>query len=295
MDFRKIDISHAEVIGDFFSIQPYITCDYTMLGLYMWIKYFGYEFAVEDDTLYLRENCGGKIKYLMPISKKFTVNECVEKLAAVNGNEGVVLCDVPEGSQEQLREKFDISVSVDRAWADYLYDAPALLSLSGKKYSKKRNLIHQFLNLYEYRLEEISDANKEDVIAFLEKESADAQLSQLAKYENEETIKIIRNYDKFKGLYGYALYVGDKLIGIEICECINDVCFIHIEKADRDYKGAHQFIFWRAINEIYKKQSFKYINREEDVGDQGLRQAKESYYPIRLLTKYDVEINYENR
>ena len=114
MDFRKIDISHADVIGDFFSIQPYITCDYTMLGLYMWIKYFGYEFAVEDDTLYLRENCCGKIKYLMPISKKFTVNECVEKLAAVNGNEGVVLCDVPEGAQEQLREKFDISVSEDR-------------------------------------------------------------------------------------------------------------------------------------------------------------------------------------
>lgn len=294
MDFKKIEISDINIIQQFLSKQPYITCDYTILGLYMWIEFFQYKFAIENDVLYLCETVNGTTKYFVPVSKSISVSECIKKLICENNASGskTILCAVPEILIQPLQSEFTLSASPNRDWADYLYDAQALLSLSGKKYSKKRNLIHQFTNLYNYRIETISIENIDVVIRFLEQEDNDMELTELARYENRETIKVLKHYDKFKNLYGYLLYVDDKIVGFEICECMNDVCFVHIEKASRNYKGAHQYIFWRAINEIYQRQKFSYINREEDVGDPGLRQAKLSYYPSELLIKYDVEISY---
>lgn len=295
MQFKKITISDYSKISEYFEFQPYQTCDFTNLGLYMWINYFNYEFAIDDETLFMRENSEKGIKYFVPISKKHSLSESLERL--INDQGGclgkLVLSAVPEILIREIENHFNSTISLMRDWSDYIYNAQDLLLLQGKKYGKKRNLIHQFINLYECSFEPIGESNIDKLIAFLERNNAIIDLS-LASYENRETIEVLKNYDKFNNLYGYVFYVNAEVIGFTICECRNDVCFIHVEKGSKEHKGSSQYIFWKTINEIFAKQKFEYINREEDVGDSGLRKAKMSYYPIKLLNKFEVEIDIKN-
>lgn len=289
MNFKKITKEDISSIAPFLNNSLYRTCDYTLLGLYMWVDYFNYEFAIESDMLCLRENRDGKVKYLLPIARSgfpdlsVLVSQCADE-------EGrLTLTCVPEVFLDAIRRDYSAKESLNRDWSDYLYSARGLLTLSGKRYNKKRNLLHQFLNLYNCETERIDGGNIGEIIDFLKEGGSD--MSPLAKYENEQTVSVLNNYSAFDMLHGYLFRIGGKMAGFEICECRNDVCFVHIEKADRAYKGIYQFIFWKALNEIYASAPFTYVNREEDVGDPGLRKAKMSYYPLCILNKYDVELS----
>lgn len=292
MEFKKIEIVDIPVFEDFLRSQPYKTCDFTVLATYMWANHFNYQFAIKEDTLFAREIGEKGVRYFLPISKKLSLIESLTLLKEFVGGECNLL-SVPELVIGEIKDAFDASFELNRDWSDYLYSASALTTLSGKKYNKKRNLIHQFEKLYQYELVPISKENIGELIEFVQSEDNGEELSDLARYENEATLNVLKNYDTYDAhiaLYGYILYVNKKVVGFEICEYRNDVLFIHIEKADRNYKGAHQMIFWLTLNAIHKLVDFSYVNREEDVGDEGLRKAKLSYYPIEILNKYEIKL-----
>ena len=100
-------------------------------------------------------------------------------------------------------------------------------------------------------------------------------------------LKFFNNYFRYN-LLGGILKIQNKIIAISVGEIINDTLFIHIEKANRMFLGAYQMI----NNEFakYYAKDVTYINREEDVGDDGLRKAKLMYNPIKILKKYIVEV-----
>jgi hypothetical protein len=108
---------------------------------------------------------------------------------------------------------------------------------------------------------------------------------------NEEylkTIEVLENYDVYRAIGG-LLRVNGEVIAFSIGEILNRVLFVHIEKADISYRGAYQVI----NNEFAKHfctDDILFINREEDVGDEGLRTSKKSYHPRGLLNKYIVKI-----
>lgn len=292
MEFKKIEIADIPVFESFLRHQPYKTCDFTLLATYMWANYFNYEFAIKNDTLFARERSEKGVRYFLPISKKLSLVESLTRLKEFVAAE-VDLLSIPECIISEIDGAFNASFELNRDWSDYLYNASDMLTLSGKKYNKKRNLIHQFEKLYQYELVPISSENISEVIQFAQTEDNGEELSDLARYESEATLNVLKNYatyDAHIDLYGYVLYVDKKVVGFEICEYRNDVLFVHIEKADRNYKGAHQILFWLTLNAIHKITDFNYVNREEDVGDEGLRKAKLSYYPIEILNKYDVKL-----
>ncbi len=296
MQFKNISANEIPLINEFFTCQPYSTCDFTLLGLYMWISHFNYEYAFENGTLFIREHTETGEKYLIPLSKTLTAIDSIRYLIdnCDTCSDRIVLTAVPEILISDIENNFASDAVLTRDWSDYIYCAQDMLSLKGKKYSKKRNLIHQFLNSYKCDVKPIQKENIGEILNFVQEFSNSEELSALARYENNETIDVLNNYDKFSGLYGFVYYVDGKIIGFSVCECHNDICFIQIEKALKDYKGAYQFIFWRTVNEIFKEQPFQYVNREEDVGDVDLRKAKMSYYPLKLLNKYEVTINIGN-
>lgn len=289
MEFKKIEIVDIPVFEDFLRSQPYKTCDFTVLATYMWANHFNYQFAIKEDTLFAREIGEKGVRYFLPISKKLSLIESLTLLKEFVGGECNLL-SIPECIIGEIESAFNAQFKLNRDWSDYLYNASDMLTLSGKKYNKKRNLIHQFQKLYQYKLVPISDENIKELIEFEKNEDEGEELSELASYESEATINVLKNYNLYPNLYGYVLYVDEKIVGFEICELRNDVLFIHVEKADRKYKGAHQMIFWLVVNEIHKLVDFNYVNREEDVGDEGLRKAKLSYYPIEILNKYEVKL-----
>lgn len=298
MDFKKITIADFAKIKPFLYAQPSRICDFTSLGLYMWVDYFGYEYAIENEILYLREtkNASNLIKYMLPVAFFGDVTECVDilyKQAVANFENQIVLNCVPEESLDALASRFKLKADFTRDWSDYVYNAVDLACLQGKKFAKKRNLIHQFLSLYEYELKPVVSEIIPELLDFLAYWQNDSHVDDLEQYENLQTADVLNKFECFD-LLGYAIYINNAVAGFSLCELKKNTMFVHIEKADRQFKGIYQVLNQLTISEALKDHSFDYVNREEDVGDEGLRKAKLSYYPSEILKKYEVTIYGKN-
>lgn len=163
-----------------------------------------------------------------------------------------------------------------------------LINLSGRKFHAKRNHISKFKNSYpDYRFEEITNSNKEDAYKVMLDWCAENEID-IEHYEEKNAIReALDNMEEFK-MHGGIVYVKDKAVamtlGCEISPIAFDICF---EKALREYDGIYAVI----NNEFAKTlSSYKYINREEDMGIEGLKKSKLSYNPIILIARYNATL-----
>lgn len=286
MDFKKITIKDVPVLRPYLQAQ-YRSCDFSVLGVFMWADRFGYEYAVEDGVLFMRERsrcAGAEYDYMLPLGVG-ELSENVGKLRSLVPTP-LTLSLVPGDALEELGRSFTFSAAEEPDIADYMYNAEDLAYLAGKKYSKKRNLIHQFEKLYpDYRLEPITAENAKHIADCCRHGWSDTPETELAAYENEHTREALEDFAAY-GCTGYVLYCGDDIAAFCIGEIHGDTLIVHIEKAKREYKGAFQMINMLFSRTELVSRGIKYINREDDVGDEGLRQAKQSYFPAYMLKKY---------
>ncbi len=285
MDFKKITLSDVGALRPYLRGQ-YRSCDYSVLGVFMWADRFGYEYNISDGVLFMRERSrsGGGYDYLLPLGGG-SLCERVRALRDAVG-EGLTMSLVPEAALDELRQEFNFTAAEEPDIADYMYRAGDLAYLAGKKYSKKRNLIHQFEKLYtDFSLEPITKENAHMIEKCCEHDWSDAGLSELAMYENEHTREVLRDFAAY-GCTGYALRTGGEIAAFCIGEVMGDTLIVHIEKARREYKGAFQMINCLFAKTELEKCGVQFINREDDVGDEGLRQAKQSYFPEYMLKKF---------
>jgi hypothetical protein len=170
---------------------------------------------------------------------------------------------------------------------DYVYSTEQLINLSGKRFHAKRNHINSFCAQYDYKYIKIDKSNLE----LLRRAAA----TMFTEHENDELSEeygaICRALDAFEELELRAgvIMVGDDIVAYSIGEKMNcDTALIHIEKANRSYNGAYS-----VINRDFLRAEFsdtKYVNREEDMGREGLRKAKMSYNPLYLNEVYTVSL-----
>jgi len=172
-----------------------------------------------------------------------------------------------------------LHVEESRNSAEYIYDTEMLCKLSGKKLHSKRNHVNAFRKAYAFEIKDITADKIEDARSFVLKRCNSA----------DEIQAMDRLFDDYfyLGVTGMLLYVDGLLVGVTAGEQITeDTALIHLEKADTDYTGAYA-----TVNQLFAENYFshtKYINREEDMGIEGLRKAKLSYHPAFLLEKYTV-------
>lgn len=177
--------------------------------------------------------------------------------------------------KERMRKLFpDALFNDERSMHDYIYNATDLIELSGKKYHGKRNHINAFLETYpDYRYVRVTEENLD-----LLRSTAEVLYKKDDRLP-DEYIAIGELIDHFGelGLKAGIIFVGDNPIAYSIGEKMcDDTALIHIEKGDRDYRGAYPM-----INQLFASDfaDCTYINREEDMGLEGLRKAKTSYHP----------------
>jgi len=204
-------------------------------------------------------------------------------------------CTVPEEAVLVLVDKYKGTVpgEPNRDFADYLYMAEDLAEMAGRRYSGQRNHINRFKKLYpDYKYEKITQANLSRVIEFLtEYQKNFKKTSKLAKEELFRAIELMDYFSKFN-LVGGFIEVDGKIVAMSVGEIINDTLYCHIEKADRNYHGSYQMIVREFAKNTITDQ-VKYINREDDAGDEGLRKSKLSYHPYKLLNKYCVLVPFD--
>lgn len=176
-------------------------------------------------------------------------------------------------------------------FSDYLYDGFSLRELKGKKYSKKRNHFSQFLRAYpDYEYVSLNDSIFDECIEnSLEwNKERDADTSDADESDHLMIKRVINNYNRLE-YKGGAIRIDGKLAAFAIGSVGNDkTCFIHFEKAETEYTG-----IYAAINKLVLENEFpdaEYVNREEDLGHENLRKAKQSYYPVSMVRKYNINL-----
>lgn len=288
--FRRISVQDLPILSKFFAQYPSRSCDFSIGGVLMWADYYDYEMAIFNESLFIRgkDPVSGNMIYYRPVGP--LMEDEYIRLIYENSPE---ICNtrvlLPIESTDDENPDFDTSCAMDLR--EYLYPIERFLHFSGKKMEKKRNHLNFFNNNYpEASIEPISTTNADELIAFTRKFAAEHEDSNLCIYENTQTINVLKYFD-FYPFEGIAIRLGGKIIGYTFGEKIGDTFFVHVEKGDICYRGIYQALaskMSQSVNQRYPE--VKYLNREEDMGDDSLRQSKMSYHPTLFVNKRIIRI-----
>ncbi len=266
-----------------------MTCENSFLNAILWEKLYNYEYCLQNNSLIMRLSDGEERVYFLPLGDNFenSVKEIIEE------ENGHPLFCVSDGERF---EKFKGLMGDNLSYLpipenfEYIYKRSDLAELVGKKYHQKRNHISSFSRKYDWHYETLTKDNICDVFAVSDEwlKEKDADLQQDLLLENESIKNALMHLEELS-IVGGIVYVADKPVAYCFGTALNDCVFdVNIEKALSDYQGAYAVI----NNEFVKREltSFLYVNREDDLGIEGLRRAKLSYQPHTILKKYIVKI-----
>lgn len=288
LEFKKPELSDQKWVTDIMRPSGELACEYCFGNLYMWSAVYDNTIA-EYKGLFLARDGSESPMYLFPCGegdKKSAIEELL-RCANADGVPLTLYCLTPKKVRELdclLPGKFEYIPM--REYYDYIYSAEDLIRLAGRKYHGKRNHIAYFKKNFDWQYEPITEKNMADCLAM----NAEWERRNQEKNPEEignELIAIQRGFDKYfeLGFQGGMLRADGAVVAYTFGEALNDTTFCtHVEKAYADVRGAYP-----AINREFAANAlsaYKFINREEDTGSEGLRKAKESYYPVVLLPKY---------
>jgi uncharacterized protein len=296
-EFKPIELEDKEIFLKYLGEYNFHTYEYSFLNLYLWRKLCNVEYSIVEGALVIKKTEKEKGTYFMqPLGyRSETLKSLVEKLNSVKErcpDMKYLFRDIEEPFLLELKENFGDSIKLceDVNNFDYIYESEKLVTLSGRKLHGKKNHYNQFINSY---TPEVRDLKEEGVV----KDCMDFMLDwyenktsegEHLEFELEGTRDVLRNFE-YLDACGMAVYVEGKIVGFTIGEKVNkDMAIIHIEKGDANYRGVYAYIN-KTFAENYLSD-VTFINREEDLGIEGLRRAKSSYNPIKLEKKYIIRI-----
>lgn len=294
LDFQRVTLDALPRIAPYLRMSTSRTCDYSTGGIAMWVDYFNYEYAIAADTLFIKgldESDRSHEAFAVPLGA-LPLADAIDVLRryCASRNQTLVLSAVPEEYLPALTMLGATDIRRLDAWSDYLYSADELASLQGHIFNKKRNHVNRFLtDNPDAALEEITTDNIPEILAFIDSIDVCGKADvAMAEFEREQTRAVFASWPRY-GFEGAALRAGGRIVAFTAGEIIGDTLILHIEKMNHEVAGAGETINKMFAERIVAQNpSVKYINREDDAGDPGLRRAKESYHPVRLLSKYDL-------
>jgi len=297
LTFKKISKADMELLIPFFKYEPGRSCDISYGGILLWADLYDYEYAINQNTLFIKGKSvdgQGKTVFYKPLGK-LDFKTSVALLKSYCEKEGIDLefLPIPEYSISEFCALKPRRIQELAGLGDYIYDAEILATLRGKKMSKKRNHVNQFLSLYpNWTYERLSSRNVNELLDEMDEIESEASQNPDAVIERELCRKFLREYDSHNdAVLGGVLRVDGKVAAFAIGDVRDDTLFVQIEKASRQFSGAYEMINKLFASDMLQSHpELKYINREEDAGDPGLRQAKKSYHPVKILRKYSVTI-----
>ncbi len=295
LEFTKLELKHIPLIRPYFQQQKRRLCDCTIGSTLMWRDYFDNRFAIEEETLVFRSRyLDGKYAFTVPIGK--AAERMLDRIADDCREQGIELefCNVTPLDLDTLKNRWpNAQVEENRDWFDYLYESRDLVEFAGKKYAAQRNHVRRFeRECPEWSFERMGAEHVEPVRSFyralLDQRSKEGDT---AREEEEKVFEVLDHFEQY-GFQGGILRNAGNIVGISMGEIVRDTLFVHIEKADTAYPGVYQKLV-QCFAKEFVTDEVAFINREEDVGDPGLRKSKLSYRPLKLLEKYTVRVNLE--
>ncbi|PKN09800.1 MAG: hypothetical protein CVU73_02340 [Deltaproteobacteria bacterium HGW-Deltaproteobacteria-8] len=285
--FEQICLKHQEAFKTALCACPEVTSDYAFANLYGWAEHYGLTWRFADGLVWIKQTLPHEILWA-PVGDWTKVDWAA--MPCLSGPQRFIR--VPEALLVLWQQAFGerLHAVEARDHSDYVYSVPELVELKGNKFHKKKNLLNQFekFNIFEYTPMQ-ADCVEEVLDMQAEWHGWQEHPSEALVAENQAISRVLKNFDRLGSLLGGTIRVNGKVIAYTVGECLNrDTMVIHFEKGDTRFKGIYQ-----AINKHFlaaQEDRFAFVNREQDLGDEGLRKAKMSYNPVTFMKKYEVEL-----
>jgi hypothetical protein len=287
-DFKPIEIQDKPLFDEFLRKDPPRISELTFTNLFIWRHHYRPVWLQWNECLLIIFHPQtGTIYGLAPFGpgdKKSALDVLSEEIAKQTSD--VRICRVEEEFIKNHMDPAKYAVLNDRDNSDYVYLAKDLISLSGNKYHRKKNHLNQFIKNHAF---EYHPLNTELVRRVLGMQEAWCQIRECVVKPDllaeDFAVREALTYFEELGYQGGAVLINSVVEAFSLGEPLNeDAAVIHIEKANLEIPG-----LYAAINQLFclnAWSNFTYINREQDMGSEGLRKAKESYYPHHMVNKY---------
>jgi uncharacterized protein len=290
LNFEPISLDKQNKYLKCFSQCSQKASDYSFVNLWGWAEVYGLYWAWSDQIVWIKQTIPNEVLWAPVASwSEIDWNRYFNEYFEIS----TTFQRIPEDLLTLWEKRIGNRIIVEEArehW-DYLYDVDELVQLKGNRFHKKKNLLNQFKKKYDFQfvpfdieMIDMAAAMQEDWCTWRDCESSDALAA-----ENQVISRVLDSWQKLEGLTGSAIIVDQQMAAYTIAEPLSeDTVVIHFEKGNADFKGIYQ-----AINQMfleYSGKKHKTVNREQDLGDTGLRKAKLSYNPIDFLKKYRVTL-----
>lgn len=289
LSFEPIGLDRQLEYRSRFSKMPQKASDYSFINLWGWAGVYGLRWAWDGPLVWIRQTRPQPC-YWAPVGPWEDVD-----WSAFFGQKpdlDVPVTRIPETLlrlwEDHLAPNIEV-VETEEHW-DYLYLATELASLKGNRFHKKRNLVNQFLKKYDFRFVPLGKVWMVPAMEMQENWCVwrDCESNETLNAENRVIEKIFQQWENLEGIFGGGLLIGEQIVAYTVGEKISEnTLLVHFEKGNPDYIGVYQAINQQFINHV--KTGLEFINREQDLGDPGLRKAKRSYHPTGYIRKYRLQ------
>ena len=292
LNFRKLMFQDKELYTRYYKATPIHYAEYSFFGLWAWQHAYPIEIAESGGEIcWLRS--GGPLPGIFgPCGNWEAVADWDAELS--HFKPGDVIYDVPARVKEILSGRENLRFTDDRDQHEYIYSVKDMTALKGKAYSHKRNRVRAFLDGYEWDYYTITPKDFTEIMEFQEKwreHRMQTMTHDEAESLQDEDIAIRNALERWEdfNFKGGMLKVDDKIVAYTIAEELDaENLDIRFEKAIPEYAGSYQAINYMFLRE--NGEGYKWVNREEDMGEIGLREAKMPYNPAFMLEKFQMEI-----
>ncbi|MBA3015180.1 MAG: DUF2156 domain-containing protein [Desulfobulbaceae bacterium] len=284
LEFTPITLDRQDEYLERLQATPQAAADYSFVNLWAWAEEYGLTWAWDQGLVWIRQSVPGHALW-GPVGPW----DEVDWQWVMSWLEGQPLVRLPEElAMRMVRAHSKAMIKTSRSHWEYLYSVPELIGLSGNRFHAKMNLLRQFKGSYLWCYQPLT----EDLIKLvLEMQDQwctwrDCEASPDLAAEDRAIAKVLGSYASLRSLLGGVLVVDSRVVAFIVAEPLReDTLVIHFEKGMGEYKGVYQ-----AINHefLVKSRGFALVNREQDLGNEGLRKAKMSYNPVEFLRKYEL-------
>lgn len=291
MQFKPISLAAKEQIQRLTLTGKGINCDLSFANMFSWRFLYDTMYTEEDGFIFFRFHTSHHLAYMMPVGNG-DLKAAISKIMQDAREQGhpFLLLGVCGDMRQQIEDLFpnQLTIEYDRDYCDYIYTRESLATLKGKKLQPKRNHANKFHRIYpEAEFRPLTIKEIPDCLSMAEEWYKTHSDVDNIEDEHRSLKECFSNFEAL-GLLGGVLYVHGKVAAFTYGMPINantfDVC---VEKADEAYEGSYAVINQEFVKSL--PEQFTYINREEDMGLEGLRRAKLSYQPAIILQKYIIK------
>ncbi|HPT71809.1 MAG TPA: phosphatidylglycerol lysyltransferase domain-containing protein [Candidatus Cloacimonadota bacterium] len=290
MDWKDLELGEKNLLNTYLKRYKSEASELNFTNLYLWREGYDITYKFIGDFLCVRHlDVMKKPFHLSPIGTGDVKPVLLELMEESNDNNvPLMLSPITKDKVDEYSKlcpgRFDCFL--ERENSDYVYSIEELINLEGRKFHDKKNMINRFMKDNQFEYLPITSDIIQDVEASAEEWCIIRNCEDYIELENEKSgiFECLEHFSKLD-CDGAAIRVNGKIIAFTFGELItDDMVVIHIEKADPRIPGAYQMINQQFL--LNKWSSYKWVNREGDMGMEGLRKAKLSYNPIRMIDKY---------